>query len=474
VEGSGGVVTSWSSGQAATIRAAHLHLVLEKEEGQLVEGPGGDLYRQPSSRSREHRNFTNVTLRVLHDEQTSQLLTIPTNTSANFSARGFGSSSQEIVPPGRLLAGGGYSDRRQSAGNQESLPAFNYRTPTAMISHVGLDGASLSGDFRLFANNATLEFETETGSGWSTWTGYHQTSNMGPSSEYAIRVATVDVSGGSLTVDVPDATHVLARNLDTTVNGSVEMPAASGTLSIRGERVNLSNAELRLSGEGQTEARLLSTSGASEPPPSLSISVRGEFRAMSEPRIADPAESPDGFPAGETPWVTGMLAGVAAAGLLLVVVVRTRLARRLPETVRKRLYRRWKREAIELEDDRRFMKAARRYRRLTRLFPNRVRGWYGFSLCLLEADRSEEAKAASVEARDELDAVPIELLQVQTASAYESGDLRTAEEAWTALRDRSPELAHELHQAIGLDDLDGPFGTTGRFESTDDNWGVPR
>jgi len=442
VTGSGGLGATWSVGSGAEISADRLEVTLTREVGIATKSPTGHETHIIEDRERIHRSFSDVEAEIGEPRSAGgQIFTEP-SARAEVTGEDAGVSSQLAVPAGTLLAQGGYSEAAEGLGDEQSYPSYVYRLSDPLVEHRELDQAQVEGTVELFYNNATLTVETADGETWSTWAGHRHTDQPGPTSQYEMRVVTVTIRGGSLSLLTGGS--VYASSMTTQVDGSVEADAPQGSLFSPQGTVDLGGSSLSLAGDGAFTSEI-SPGGSGGP--LVEASSSDTFTVAQGPAIAAQAAT-DGEAA--TPWLGGLL--LTSVMACLAYLARWRLVALLPATVREHLYERWKRAAIEAEDDRAFDRGATLYGRLRRLDPERVRGWYGRALCLHEADRHGEALAELAAAERSLPALPVDMMEVEVAAAVEAGQRARARRALAELSCTAPTQARDLRDLLDLGD----------------------
>ncbi len=359
-----------------------------------------------------------------------------------------------MLDEGNRLARGGYSDQTIGGG---SPPAYNYRAETPLVAHEHLDQARLEGTFTLFVKNATLQIQ-EGPHTWTNWTGYREESTTPLSESYEMRVTTIAVQRGTLFLDAPGHVGAIAPRLHTSLTGSLSSSQAEGILSTAKGTVNLQEDAFSLQGDGSLDTRILER----ESNPRIGAWTLGDYAIVDQD-----LETTRPAPSASSPLPYWLAAGLLTVGLVLAATAKAHPAmlRVLPAPLRERLYRRLRRQGLQHENDRAWADAAKAYGRMANLFPKRPLGWYGQALCLLEDEDPEAALATLDDANHRLDEVPLDLLELEVAAAWEARSETRAQRALITLSQRSRPMAkglirdlslEPLARTAGLDDLIGP------------------
>lgn len=437
--------------EAMTLEASEATVETEWERGRLVETPAGTPYRQVEESGRSVENLSNVRIEVGSWTEGTELLLAPTS-PGSVDAQALGDVDVDPVPADRTLIRGGYSDETYGAG--EEVPSYHYRATTPLVAAGPMDEAEVSGNLEVFANNATLELDHDEDER-STWTGFRITDTTGPSSEYELRVVVIHLEEASTRLDPTAGVTMLSMETELGVDGSLGIPGARGQLSGPERTLDFAEEEALLSGTGDLTFRAHSPGPSTDEPP-LEASIAGEFELLSERSLA--TSSADLTAA--TPGSSGVWIALAVAGLL-VLAGWWQLSRGsttltwLPAALRERLYDRCRQRATRLEDDGRRAEAARAYETMTRLRPRQPLGWYGGAINHLEAGRPARALTLVREARQQLDEVPLDLLELHVAAASEDDRLEEAKGTLVDLASASPRMADTLLDELQLEDLRG-------------------
>lgn len=377
----------------------------------------------------------------------AQLFVEPTGPDSEVSGRGLGGTFIDIVPEGTHLARGGYSEQRADV-NRDNVPSYVYRNEAPLVEHGQLQEAQLTGSFRLFVHGVTLEVTHGQDGSWQNWTGFRETQTSDASSEYELRVTTIDVEGGRLEVGNTSAISLLSTSTETQVDGSIATDSARGTLRAGGEEIQLGGRPLELSGTGDISAIARGTQE-----PTIFAQASGNFEVLSLDDAPSVQESSGVRAPSEEPllWTGASVLGFVA--LAAVAIRRPRLLRPLPAGIRDPLYRRWLSAGRSRENDQEFEAAASFYGRLTALDPANPIGWYHHSRALLDAGRSHGALRVASQARQRLDSAPLDLLEVEVAASIEASRPQAAKRALLELAKGSPEMARGLVEDLGIEEL---------------------
>lgn len=204
-----------------------------------------------------------------------------------------------------------------------------------------------------------------------------------------------------------------------------------------------------MTGRTVTQARAVpqaSASGSGFGGPQTSMQISGEvsLRVLEGQRL----ETLSGG-AGEGSDLLWLLAFPGlVAGLTLAGVRQPALLRPLPTRWRRRLYRRWEDAGVQREAKGEFGSAGRYYRRLTRLWPQRAMGWYLLARSRLERGDHSAVVATVDEARQRLDAVPLDLLELKVAALWETGAEGEAVGLLEEIGDQDPGVARRLAEDL--------------------------
>lgn len=452
-EGAGGILLSpWTAGARAELSAERVHVVTEWERGTHVDGTVVR-YSHVDGTGIDHRNLTDVEGDIGPWERGGTLFVEPPDErGVSIDGEGLGGTTIRGLGPGTGLAFGGYSDPDADA-NQGELPGYEYQAEQPLVAHEGLRSATVTGSFTLFVHNATIEGSHGGGERWENWTGVRHEDQAGPQSEYEIRVTVLHVEDGELAVRQPGGVSLLDRELETTVDGSVAFSQAEGLLDASSQEILLRGTPLELSGSGSLSVSATETGGGEGA--GLAVDGRGDFEVLSpEDRLGEASTSASSVPGAATPWLSGLLvASTAVAAMGAVAYRRPRMLRPLPVGLRDRLFWRWMRKGQGEEEERAFGQAAGFYRRSTAIRPSKPMGWYHRTKACLDAGEPRRALEVIDQAADQLEAVPLDLVELEVAGAWSSGEEQRAKEALLELGERAPAMARGLVEDLGLDGL---------------------
>jgi len=158
VEAAGGLHVDQGQGDGRIhLRADRAVVETAWERGVIVEGPDSSprIVEEDGTQTTE---LEDVLLSIGSWREGTEVLVTPAS-NTTVSASGTGASALTAVPANRTLAQGGYSD--QAEGTSDRLPSYTYRSEEPIVAASRLDQATAAGSMELFANNATLEAETE-------------------------------------------------------------------------------------------------------------------------------------------------------------------------------------------------------------------------------------------------------------------------------------------------------------------------
>lgn len=448
VRGQGGFhISQWDAGPLE-LTADRIQIEMEREEGETVDGTvtRSNLVRESET---VYRNFTDVSAVMTPWAGAGTFLVEPSSGEVAITGQEVGAVELTPVSEGRSLAWGGYAE--PEAETEPKGPGYRYEAGQPLVEYEGFGSAKATGSFSLFVHNATIEID-HSGGRWTNWTGFRESDSEGPRSSYELRVTVIHVEEGGLTAPgSPGDPALLSPKAEADLDGTASIGNAKGRLRVPNSPIAVEREPVNLSGQGTFS--ISAPSGNPGKPARLSVEGSGDFDILSK---QDPVER--GAPASVVsdvlnrfPWITGT---IALAGFALVAVYRNpALMRPLPLALRDRLYWRWLRTAGAKEDDRKFERAADYYERSTAIRPDAPLGWYRRARALLEAGEPRDGLEVLGQARSTLDVVPLDLLELEVAAAWRTGEKERTKSALLSIANRSTTVAAGLVEQIGLESL---------------------
>jgi hypothetical protein len=209
-DGPGSVLATWEAGACLELDADRLHVRTVWERGRTADA--GIPYRHLEADGTSHGNFTDATFTFQQAEPDAKVFTEPW-ANATTTGRGLGGSSLSAIGEDVMLVRGGCSDEGASVGEGRT-PSYVYRTPEP----AALETLEVGGSFTLFVHNLTMAITHGDGETWRNGTGFRQ--GGGAAAEDELRVTTIEVQAGDLTVRHPGGASLVAGNLSTEIDGA--------------------------------------------------------------------------------------------------------------------------------------------------------------------------------------------------------------------------------------------------------------
>lgn len=419
------------------------------ENGTIVADGGREsVIDRPTETGRRHSSFSNVTIGLSPFQGHPQVLAYPDNGSPKIHATGTGDHSfHRLQRP--YLATVGKSPETQDAGDAE-IVGFWYEPPDAWLVGRDSDHATVTGNFSLLVNNATVSVDQEGETVWENWTGYREGSPGVAVQQYERHLLLVHVTNGRLEISSENGIDVAGSLLRVEATGVVSAPGASGRVVVDGTGFLFEDEPIRIRGTGSV--------AFTEPPERerygsrlrLGIGSGSDFEIEGGQRL-EATTGPTLGPSGGILLWGGLLAltAVAVGG----VAYRTGLAGSLLQGWKSRRYTKWMTRGRELAHARDHAAAIDCFARATSAEPAKGVAWYHLAINLLEAERPAKAldvvdQARGVEAiLDELD-----FLELEVEAALRVGDAERCRAALERLAEGSEPMARSLAADLQLDE----------------------
>lgn len=418
-----GLLTTWTGDPGIELTADRVTVWVQTSQGERVRLPDGSQTWKQDAHEHTNRTFEEPTIRLETWKHPGQLLVEPTpsvSTSATSSDR---AAVDAIENQTLAWAGAG---GKGTAADEAGIPRYDHRArwPTTLLA--GADTAQARGDFTLFVNNVTVEVHEADGGTWRNWTGFRTYDVAGPVDEYELRITRLIVEDGNLSVRAPGAVSLIGDELRVESEGALRATGVEGWLRSPDEALSFEDGSIVLAGQAETTVRAGNTSEeTSRLPggPPLHVRTAGQLEVVhtsgGEPLRPAGVSTDTGWPLG---WLLSTLGGVGLVAALGAAVMRKpAVLRPLPSGWTDRLYDRWEQTGLDREKARRFEAAARAYRRLTRLAPERPMGWYLLARAQLEAREPQATLDTIDEAREALEHVPLDIVEFEVAALVDLG-----------------------------------------------------
>lgn len=452
-----GVSTTWTQDAAIDLTADRVTVWTETSKGERVRSPDGSQTWYQASHDHTNRTFEDADVTLTAWKTPGQLLLEPTS-AVDVSARSSDQATLAAVE-NRTLVWAGAGGPGASSGTM-TYPSYAHEidSPTAVLA--GADTAQARGGFTLFVNNVTVEVdEADDGESWSDWTGFRTYDVAGPVDEYELRITRLIVEDGNLSVRAHGAVSLIGDELQVESEGALRATGVDGWLrSAQEESLSFEDGSLVLAGQASTTVRAGNASSSASGLPGgtpLIVHTEGQLAVVhtsgGEPLRPAGVSAEDGWPLD---WLLSALGGVGLVTALGAAVVREpALLRPLPSRWTDRLYDRWEQTGLDREQARRFEAAARAYRRLTRLAPERPMGWYLLARAQLEARRARASLDTVDEARTQLAHVPLDVVELEVAGLVDVGAEDAIGAPLAEIAETSPEQARRLVVDLELEDV---------------------
>lgn len=464
-----------SSGEAdAALEAEELTVEIGWEEGVWTQRPDGSpVAFMRGDNGTDIETFTEAEGELARFERDVQILAFE-GEGASFEVNGEGGASSDIAED-ELLTRHWFrpneNDTFKEAWGDSAPNGFWYTLEGPWPSLEGLDQATVTGNFSVFVNNVTIEIEGADRS-WESWAGFRTEdpdSPAGPlenptAKEYRIHVVLLHVTNGVLTMQGQDVVDFYAPpEFAAELDGSVRADEATGELLADQRRYLFSNTPLEMEGEGRlqmstTPAGGSSTGSASDSHetdrPRLNVNPSGDFEVEPTPGLETEATAvQEDASLLQTATSGPMLGALGALGGLLLVFAAVATA--APRQVhvwasqrradwRAKRYRQWVDNALEHEELHEYERAAKWWARVTEHYPERRYPWLRLAMAHFESGNATKSLQSLHEARDALNTLPVDFLELWVASAWSAGKPDEAKSALLRLAEHAPEMARHL------------------------------
>lgn len=235
--------------RAFELEAGRVTLDLTWESGYKTGPPGQRPFVDVAGDAgRSQESFSNASVTISPFQGNPEILAYPEGGAPTIQVTGTGDHPfSRLETPYMTMVG--KSSSTQEAGDAETV-GFWYEPRDPWLIGRGSDHATVTGNFSVFINNATVSVTQQQDTVWQNWTGYEE-EGQGPGTQtYERHVLRIRVVDGRLSLAAEDRIQVAGSPLQVNTTGTVSAPSASGRLSLEGRTVAFQQDPLEMRGTG--------------------------------------------------------------------------------------------------------------------------------------------------------------------------------------------------------------------------------
>lgn len=437
-------------------------------EAGVKTGPPGDdtfLASAPETGS-ETGSFRDVEIQIRHDSTPLEILAFPDDNLHEITTSGVGEMSlTQSLPEHSTRIG--ESDSARGTDEGRTL-GFWYSPPGDWLLADQTDAASVTGDFSLVINNATITIQEGGEVAWENWTGYRRGQDTAVAHTYEERLLVLHVRGAQLNLTSRDQVRVLGDPIDVQATGAVTGDRVQGIIERTAEDILFSEEPMHLQGTAVFSVG----KGSAQGPGALELSLQdaddlrvegGQARAQSTQGLSLP---------GGMPGLLGGLGLLVLAGVAVGTYPTGAVGRWYSE-MQDRRFGRAVADGQAHARRREFDQAAACFKRATDLKPDHTMAWFHLALSHLEADNHARVLEVLEEAQERAPMDELDLLEIEIEATLHLGDHERCRTALAKLADGSQAMAASLVTDLELEeDVLGPE-LSARFSSNEEPGSLP-